>query len=155
MGRAFGIGPGAAFGVGFCSGLCAGLAAAGVDESLPVAVGLVGVVGGEAGDGVVEARGGADVAGDGAGVSGAGVAAGEGFAADGCVLDQAGGLERGELDRAFVVVELAAEVVAALDGAPAEKGAGLELHGALAVDDSEALVARHCLLPAIGRVGGV
>jgi hypothetical protein len=49
---------------------------------LPVALGLVGVGGGEAGDGVVEAVGRADVAGDHAAVAGAGVAAGEHLAAD-------------------------------------------------------------------------
>ena len=40
-----------------------------------------------------------------------------------------------------MVVELADEVVAAVDGGPAEEGVGLELHGALAFDDAVALVA--------------
>ena len=75
-----------------------------------------------------------------AGVAGAGVAAGEGFAADGGVFEQGGGFELVEQDGGLVVVELADEVVAALDGGPAEEGVGLELHGALAVDDAAALV---------------
>src|SRR5579864_5968337 len=64
-------------GGGFGGGLHDGLRLTGADEGLPVAVGLVGVFGGELLDRDVEAVGGADVAGDAAGVAGAGVAAGE------------------------------------------------------------------------------
>ena len=54
----------------------------------------------------------------------------------------------------LVVVELADEVVAALDGGPAEERVGLELHGALAVDHAAALMARFELLAKVGCVGG-
>ena len=145
MGGWGGVGP------GFGGSLGGG---AGFGEELPVAFGLVGVVGGEARDGVVEAGGSADVAGEDGGVSGAGVAAGEDFAAEGGVFEQAGGFEVREIDGGFVIVELADEVVAAFDGGVAEEGVGLELHGALAVHDAVALVTGFELLAEIGSVGG-
>ncbi len=128
--------------------------AAGVEEGLPVALGLGGVGGGEAGDGGVEAGGGADVAGDDAGVAGAGVATGERLAADGGVFEQAGGLQLAHLDCGLVVVELANQKVAALDGGVAEEGVGLELHGALALGDAAALVRLGGRVAEIRRVGG-
>ena len=102
--------------------------------------GLVGVGAGEAEDGVVETVAVAEVSGDGDGVAGAGVAAGEEFAADVGVAQQAGGGEGVEVERGLVVVELADEVVAASDGGVAEEGVAGELHGTLAVDDAMALV---------------
>jgi len=68
------------------------------------------------------------------------VSARESFAADGGILQQAGCLQFGHLDCGFVVVELADEEVAALDGGPTEKRVGLELHGSLALDNAPALM---------------
>ena len=127
---------------------------AGADEGLPVAIGLIGVVGGEFCDGVVEAGGAADVAGEYGGVSSAGVAAGEYFAAEAGVFEQACGFDGGEVDGGLVIVELADEVVAALDGGPSEEGVGLELHGALAFDGAAALVVGLKLLAEVRSVGG-
>ena len=52
-----------------------------------------------------------------------------------------------------MVVELADQVVAALDGGVAEEGIGGELHGALAVHDAMALVGVAGAFGQIGRVG--
>src|ERR1700722_20163095 len=133
----------------------------GFDELLPVLLGLVGVGEGEAGDGLAEALGGAEVAGQHDEVAGAGVAAGEDLAGDLGVLHQAGRLEGGEVERGLVVVELADEEAARLagawvgDGGPAEEGIGLDLHGALAFDDAAALMGvRESGFVEVGGVGG-
>jgi len=68
------------------------------------------------------------------------VAAGEEFAAEVGVADEDFGREGLEIDGAFVVVELADEEVAIVEGGPTEEGIGLELHGALAFGDAAALV---------------
>ncbi len=51
-----------------------------------------------------------------------------------------------------MVVELANEVVAALDGGPPEERVGLELHGALALNDAVALVCGFAFAAQVGRV---
>ncbi len=140
------------FVLGFVSGFDSDLAGAleagfgpgagfeGVDELLPVLLGLVGVGYGEFGNGVVEALRSADVAGEHGWISAAGVAAGEHLAADAGVAQQVGDLYLGDVDGGFMVVELADEVVAAVDRGPAEEWVGLDLHGAFAFDDPASLM---------------
>lgn len=123
-------------------------------ELLPVGVGLFGVGLGEADDGLLEAVAGADVAGEDAGVAGAGVAAGEDLSTDGGVLAEVFGFEFGDVERGLVVVELADEVVEAVDARPAEHGVGLDLHGALAVGGALALVAWLGGVLEVGSPGG-
>ncbi len=125
----------------------------GVDELFPVLLGLVGVGLCEFEDGGVKAGALADVAGEGGGIAGAGVSAGEEFAAEIGVVDQGVGREGLEIERTFVIVELANEEVALMDGGPAEEGIRLELHGALAFDDAAALMGG--CGRGIGEVGGV
>ena len=125
-----------------------------LQESLPVVFSLLGIGCGEVGDGLVEARGGADVACDDARVAGAGVTARQRFSADCGILQQAVSLQLGHLNCGFMVVELTNQEVAALDGGPTEEGVGLELHSTLAIDDAAALMRRHWRLLQIGYVGG-
>ncbi len=117
----------------------------GLLEVGPVFFGLVGVGAGEGEDSFVEAVGFADVGRDCDGISGAGVAAGEEFAAEVSVTDERVTGEGGEIERCLVVVELANEVVArdvlfVGDGGVAEEGVGGELHGTLAVHDAMTLM---------------
>ncbi len=124
-------------------------------EQAPVVLGFVRVGLGEGEEGAVEAGGVAEVGGDGYGVAGAGVAAGEEFAAEVGVAEKAGGGEGCDVERGLVVVELADEEVAALEGGVTEEGVGGELHGALAVDDAMALMGvAGGAFRKIGRVGG-
>ena len=115
--------------------------------------GFVGVGAGEGEEGAVEAGGVAEVGGDGYGISGAGVAAGEEFAAEVGVAEETLWGEGCDVERGFVVVELADEEVAAFEGGVAEEGVGGELHGALAVDDAMALVG--VASGAFGKIGRV
>jgi hypothetical protein len=55
-----------------------------------------------------------------------------------------------KVDGAFVVVELAHQVLAAADVRPAEERVGLQLHGSLAVGDALAVVV---VRMGIGQIG--
>jgi len=112
-------------------------AAARAKERAPVALGLVGVGEREVRDGIVEAGGCADIAGDAAWVAGAGVAAGQVSPQTAAYSTSAPGLSESSRMELLVVIELAPrDRSAALDGGPAEEGVGLELHGALAFGDA-------------------
>ena len=110
------------------------------DEGLPVAFCLHGVGCSKFGDGLVEASRDANVSGDDGRIAGARVTAGQCFAADDGILQEASRLKLAHLDDGLVIVELTDEEVAALDGGIAEEWIGLELHGSLAIDDAAALV---------------
>jgi len=128
-------------------------------KRLPVALGFVGVGVGEGVDGIVKTARVAEIRGEGDGVSGASVAAGEEFAANIGVSLKASSGEAGEVEAGFVVVQLADKIVAGLtvgvgDGGVTEERVRGELHGALAVDDAMALVGMRVAVRKIERVGG-
>src|SRR3984885_14768120 len=106
----------------------------GVDELGVVEVILVGVAAGELADGRGEARALPDVAGDGHGVAGAGVGAGECAAAGGGELGKPRRDQLGARDDLHVP-ELAHVVVVALHAAPADEDVGGALQQPLARDD--------------------
>ncbi len=122
-------------------------------EEGPVVFGFVGVGAGEGEQGAVKARRLAEVGGDGDGVTGAGVSAGEEFAAEVGITEERGGGEGLEVERGLVVVELADEEVAAVDGGVAEEGVTGELHGTLAVHGAMALVRVRVAVRQVGRPG--
>ena len=82
------------------------------------------------------------------------MAAGQQFAADFGVGLKAAAGQVFEFDGAFVVVELADEVLAAADMGPAQERIGLQLHGALALGDALAVVGCGVGVGQIGRVAG-
>ena len=109
-------------------------------EFLPIAAGFAGVGAGEARDRVSKALVGTDVSGDDGCVAASGVAAGEDLATEAGVAVQRGGVGGLEVKPPFVVVELADEVVATVDGCVAEERVRHQLHHALAVHDPFALL---------------
>ncbi len=64
------------------------------------------------------------------------------LAADGGIFGQAATAQFLEIDRCFVVVELADEIVAICNGGPAKKRIGLPLHGTLALSNTLSLMCR-------------
>ena len=81
------------------------------------------------------------------------MAARQQFAADFSEGDEAASGEIGQIDGAFVVVELANEKVPVADVCPSEKWVGLNLHGALAGDNTLSVVGPDVAI--VGQVGRI
>ena len=106
---------------------------AGTAERLPIFFSLVGIEGAESGERFCKGLAVSDVARDDERIAGAGMPACQQFPADFTEGHETAAGKIGEIDRAFVVVELSYQELTGADICPAEKGVGLHLHRALAV----------------------
>ena len=125
----------------------------GTEKDLVIAFGLIGIFQGKLADSNFEFARTADIAIESQRIARASVAAGEKLAANLRILCESVALQIIRGNGGFVIAQLTNEIVAIIDGRPAEKNIRLQLHSALTFGDPSPVVLDGALLAKIRSIG--